>query len=335
MRFQKLVWLTLCLALSQGLAAQVSVRAVALEEVLVDLVRRAPADVRPLNDATISAEVAAVVSVVHADVGEQVTEGELLLQLDPIDYELNLRQAEATLASAQARKLQADAKLKRAQELIENQYMSADELLERETDVVVGATEIQAGEVAVASARRSLEKCRIVAPFNGVVVERMAQVGAYVGKGNTLLRLTQLDDFELDAEIPADIAGSLPVANETWFESRGQRWPLELLRLSPVIETGRRTRRARFSFSEDAPAVGRSGEVVWHVERGLLPANLVSRRNDQLGVFLLEDGLAVFRPLPQAQEGRPVAVNGLVPQVQIITLGRDRLQDGDSVIVTP
>ena len=81
------------------------------------------------------------------------------------------------------------------------------------------------------------------------------------------------------------------MANETWFESRGQRWPLELLRLSPVIESGRRTRRARFSFSEDAPAVGRSGEVVWHVERGLLPANLVSRRNDQLGVFLLEDGL--------------------------------------------
>ena len=64
--------------------------------------------------------------------------------LIPTDYQLNLKQAEANLASSQARLSQAKAKLKRAQTLGDNQYISADELLERETDVMVFQAQIQA-----------------------------------------------------------------------------------------------------------------------------------------------------------------------------------------------
>jgi RND family efflux transporter MFP subunit len=256
-----------------------------------------------------------------------------MLQLDATDYQLNLRQVEANLASSLAQKSEADAKLQRARELGEKQYASADELLERETRVMVVAAQIQANEVAVSVARRNLEKCSVTAPFAGVVAERMAQVGSYVTNGNPLLRLTQLDRFELDAEIPAKLADSLHGAKALYFESRGQRWPVELLRLSPAIEKATRSRRARFGFVDEAPTVGRSGEVVWHVEQGLLPANLVIRRNGELGVFVLRAGKAVFTPLPGAQEGRPVAVE-LPNGTEVIVRGRDRLQDGDAVTVS-
>ena len=313
--------------------AQVPVQVQSVDEILVDLERRAPADVQPLNDALMAAEVAAVVAAVHADVGQQVEPGQILLQLEATDYQLNLQQAQANLASSLAQKAEADAKLKRARELGENQYVSADELLERETRVMVVTALIQANEVAVAVARRNLEKCRVTAPFAGVVAERMAQVGSFVTNGSPLLRLTQMDRFELDAEIPADLADSLYSAQSLYFESRGQRWPVELLRLSPAIEKARRSRRARFSFVQEAPTVGRSGELVWHVEQGLLPANLITRRNGQLGVFLHQAGLAVFKPLPGAQEGRPLAAE-FPGGTQVIVRGRDRLQDGDAVTVS-
>lgn len=311
---------------------QVPVQVQTLAETLVDLERRAPADVRPLNDAQMAAEVAAVVAAVHADVGQQVQPGDLLLHLDATDYELNLRQAEANLDSSRAQKAQADARLTRARELSQNQYVSADELLERETDVMVKAAQIRANEVAVSVARRNLEKTRVTAPFAGVVAERNAQVGSFVTNGTPLLRLTQVDRFELDAEIPAAVADSLQGSDDMYFLSRGQRWPVDLLRLSPAIEKERRSRRARFAFTGEAPTVGRSGELVWHVERGLLPSNLVSRRDGELGVFLHAEGKAVFRPLPGAQEGRPVAVD-LPQDTEIIVRGRDRLQDGDAVTV--
>ena len=332
MRFN---WIILiCLLMPASLLAQtaINVRTENLRDVLVDFERRAPAEVLALNDSTIAAEVSSVVLSVHADVGRAVKKGDLLLELNPIDYQLNLKQAEANLASSKARLSQANAKLKRAQTLGDNQYISADELLERETDVMVSNAQIQANEVAVSIARRNLDKCTLTAPFDGVIRQRMAQVGNFVRNGDPLIAVTQVDQFELDAEIPDGQAEEIRNADFIRFESRGKSWPLELLRLSPVINSQGRTRQARFAFTDDAPAVGRSGELVWRVGEGMLPSNLISRRNGVLGVFVLGSDKARFELLPGAQEGRPALVD-LPPSTRVITLGRERLQDGASVIV--
>jgi RND family efflux transporter MFP subunit len=312
--------------------AQITVSVDLMGDVLVDLERKAPADVKALNDAQLSAEVAAVVAKVHADVGQRVEAGDVLVELDARDYQLSLSQAQANLASSQAEKASADAKLARAQDLVKDPYLSDDALLDRHTEAAVRNAQIQANEVAVAIARRNLDKCKILAPFDGVVVERTAQIGSYVAHGSPLIRVTQIDQFELDAEIPSDVANSLLDSDEIRFVSRGQSWPLELLRLSPIVEPQRRSQRARFAFTGEAPAVGRSGEVFWHIDKGMLPSSLVSRRNGRLGVFVHEQGKAVFIPIAGAQEGRPVTVD-LPANTEVITVGRDRLQDGVPVNV--
>ena len=332
MRFIRIILIGFLLPASLWAQAPVSVRTEALGDVLVDFERRAPAEVSALNASTIAAEVSAVVLSIHADVGQAVRKGDLLLELDSLDYQLNLKQAEASLASSRARLSQAEIRLKRARTLGENQYISADELLERETDVMVFNAQIQADEVNVSMARRNLEKCSLFAPFDGVVGKRMAQVGNFVRHGDPLIAVTQVDRFELNVEIPDAQADEITAADALRFESRGQSWPVELLRLSPVINSQGRTRQARFAFSGDAPAVGRSGELVWKVGNGMLPSSLVSRRDGVLGVFLLESGKARFEPLPDAQEGRPASI-GLPASMRVITLGRERLQDGVPVTV--
>jgi len=332
MRFIWIILICLCMPVSAWAQAGISVRTQPLSEVLVEFERRAPAEVRALNDSSISAEVSAIVLSVHADVGQIVAKGDLLLELNPTDYQLNLKQARANLASSQARLSQAKAKLNRARTLGDNQYISADELLERETDVMVFNAQIQANEVAVSIAQRNLDKCSLTAPFDGVVGKRMAQVGSFVRNGDPLIAVTQVDQFELNAEIPDSQADEVRNTGLIRFESRGQAWPVELLRLSPVIESQGRTRQARFSFVAEAPSIGRSGELAWRVGAGMLPANLISRRNGILGVFLLDSGKARFASLPGAQEGRPAKVD-LPASSLVITMGRERLQDGASVSV--
>ena len=81
--------------------AQTSVRVDDVNKVLVNLERRAPADVRPLNDAQISSEVAGIIKAIHADVGQHVSTGDLLVELDDRDYVLNLNQAQTTLNSSE------------------------------------------------------------------------------------------------------------------------------------------------------------------------------------------------------------------------------------------
>ena len=126
MRFIWIILICLSMPVSAWAQAGISVRAQPLSEVLVDFERRAPAEVRALNDSSISAEVSAVVLSVHADVGQSVAKGDLLLELNPTDYQLNLKQARANLASSQARLSQAKAKLNRAKTLGDKQYISAD-----------------------------------------------------------------------------------------------------------------------------------------------------------------------------------------------------------------
>jgi len=332
MRFIWIILISVLMPSSLWAQSAVNVRAQVLSEVLVDFERRAPAEVQALNDSTIAAEVSAVVLSIHADVGQAVKKGDLLLELNPADYQLNLKQAEANLTSSRARLSQANAKLTRAKTLGDKQYVSADELLERQTDVMVYGAQIQANEVAISIARRNLGKCSLAAPFDGVVGKRMAQVGNFVRNGDPLIAVTQIDQFELDVEIPDGQADAIRNADMIRFESRGQSWPVGLLRLSPVIDSQRRTRQARFAFGKNAPAVGRSGELVWRVGDGMLPSNLISRRAGVLGVFLLDSGKARFVALPGAQEGRPAHVE-LSTSSLVITLGRERLQDGMAVSV--
>ena len=309
---------------------QVRVEVAPLSDVVVPREHRVPAEVLPLNDSLLSAEVNAVVREIGADVGARVAAGDLLIALEETDFELQLRAAEASLAAARSRLAEAEAKRDRAARLGDSQYVSEDELLTRETAVAVSQADIRNAEARVAIARRDLEKCRIVAPFDGVVQERRAQVGAYVTVGSPLLRLVQTDRLELAAEIPVGLGAGLAEAANAEFHSQGARWPVRLSRLSEVVATERRARLARFEFTGAAPAPGRSGQVVWASARGQLPARLVSRRDGVLGVFLFRDGRAVFTALPQAEEGRPVSVELPVDSL-IIMQGQDRLQDGDAV----
>lgn len=310
--------------------AQTRVEIAPLADIVVAREHRVPAEALPLNDSLLSAEVNAVVQEIAADVGARVSAGDLLIALEETDFALQLQAAEASLAAARSRLAEAEAKRDRAARLGDSQYVSEDELLTRETTVAVSLADIRNAEARVAIARRNLEKCRIIAPFDGVVQERPAQVGAYVTVGSPLLRLVQTDRLELAAEIPTSLSATLDEGAEAIFETQDGQWPVRLARLSDVVATDRRARRARFVFTADAPAPGRSGLVIWSSAQGQLPARMLSRRDGMLGVFLYRDGRAEFTPLPRAEEGRPVAVD-LPVESLVIVQGQDRLQDGDPV----
>ena len=107
---------------------------------------------------------------------------------------------------------------------------------------------------------------------------------------------------------------------------------VRLLRLSGVIDPATRVQRARLAFVFDPMPSGSTGTLQWLGARGQLPAGLVVRRGDAFGIFVADGDTARFVALPNAQEGRPVAV-GLADETLLVTAGADRLQDGDRLLV--
>ena len=307
-----------------------------LSEVLIERRLTANAEVMALNNSPLSSELTAVVEKINVDLGDAVKQGDVLIELDPVDYELQLSQTQSNLQAAKARLVQAQLRLDRANELKQNQYISTDDLLARETELAVQKAETQSLQVAVKSAQRQLEKTNIKAPFTGIVTQRSAQVGQLLTPGSLVLNLTQTVDQEIHAQIPSQLAATLNQAIETpnsiTFESGQFSVIVELLQLSAVINKQTAVQLARFKVIGQQPLIGQTGQLVWLLSDSLLSADMVVKRQGKLGVFIAENNTAKFQSLSQAQEGRPVVIDKNL-NWQIIVGGRDRLQDGDAITV--
>jgi RND family efflux transporter MFP subunit len=318
--------------IAQAAADSVSVRP--FREVALPDTGAAPASVIAPNDSQIAAEVTARVARIHTEVGGRVEAGDPLLELDATDYRLALAQVEAQVSAAQARVALAGQRLQQALALRKKQFVSDDAVLELQTGVQAAQADLAVAQAQRAVAVRTVEKCRIVAPFAGVVLERQAQVGALATPGTPLLRLVDLAPPEIEARIPAAQADELPQARELFFDNQSLRYPVRLLRLSPVVEKAARTRLARLAFTEanqTAPA-GSSGLLRWESNTALLPAEWLVKRGQALGAFVVEKGRARFIPAPGAQEGRPFALS-LPPETWVVTRGQQGLTDDQPVTV--
>lgn len=293
---------------------------------------RAPATVLSANRAVVTSEVTALIETVLADVGASVKKGATLIRLDNDNASLALAQARANLDALDAQIDQAQWRLTQAEDLLGKNFISDDELVGRKTDVAVLQANRQSQVVAVKIAELTLARTRIRAPFDATVVQRQAQVGNFAQPGTQLLTLVQADQREVDAEIDPRYANGLPTVVDVRFASLGQDFPIKLLRLSDVVETNSRKLRARFEFTESVAPIGSSGEIVWTNVSGVVPVSLIVQRGSAFGVFAARDGKAKFVQIPDAQEGRPAAVN-LPDDTLIVSRGHVRLQDGDELLI--
>jgi len=316
-----------------ALAQAVPVAVERLGDLRMERELRASATVLSANRAIVTSEVTALIEAVLADVGASVKKGATLIRLDNDNASLTLAQARANLDALDAQIEQARWRLTQAEDLLDKNFISDDELVGRRTDVAVLKANRQSQVVAVKMAELTFARTRIRAPFDATVVQRQAQVGNFAQPGTQLLTLVQTDQREVDAEIDPRYATGLDTVTDLRFLSLGQQFPIKLMRLSDVIETDTRKLRARFSFVDAAAPIGSSGEITWKEISGVVPVTLIVQRGSAFGIFAARNGKAAFIEIPGAQEGRPAAVS-LSDDTLIVSRGHVRLQDGDDLLIT-
>ncbi|MBU0604300.1 MAG: efflux RND transporter periplasmic adaptor subunit [Gammaproteobacteria bacterium] len=315
-----------------------AVRFVRFSGVALQPQRDAPAQAVALNRTDLAAEISARVASTHAEPGERVKKGQVLVRLDQRDYQLALERAQAQLLAAQARLAQADAQLRRNRALQEQNFVSPEALTQKETDVAVVRADVAVARNAVDQARHNLDKCVLRAPYDAVVRTRSASAGSLAAAGTLLMTLEDASRVEVSARVaPRDLA-SLRAARDVAFVSPAGRSAVSVNRVSPLIDKASRTQEVRATFTAERAPAGAEGRLAWSDPAPHVPAELLVRRAGDgastLGVFVLRDGVARFVALPGAQEGRP-APAGLPPDARIATDGRNSLRDGQKITATP
>jgi RND family efflux transporter MFP subunit len=115
--------------------------------------------------------------------GAEVKKGDLLFQIDKEDFEIQLQIAQATQAQQEALLAQADADLKRKQDLVKTSAVSVAQLDESRAKRDSTLAALQQAKGQVAQAQRNLDYTTIVAPFDGTMSARLVDPGAMVGAG--------------------------------------------------------------------------------------------------------------------------------------------------------
>lgn len=200
------------------------VRVITANPTNVQLVVRSQGNVQPRTRIILSPEISGIVAEVSPALvpGGFFEEGDVLVRIQPKDYELMATQAVAQVIAANARLVreQAEAEVAKAEweELGGGRTPSA--LTLRAPQLAEAQAALASAEATLEQARRELEKTTLRAPFAGRVSSEDIDVGQFVNRGAPLAVLQSVETAEVRLPIPPDEAGyaNLPIP---WREGMG------------------------------------------------------------------------------------------------------------------
>jgi HlyD family secretion protein len=128
----------------------------------------------------VGTQVSGQVSAIHADFNDHVTKGQLLAQIDPTLQQQVVRDAQAQLGKAQAQLDQAQQEFDRNSPLAKQRFISASEFGTYQVNLSAAQADLKSAQVTLDKAKQNLSYTNILAPINGVVVERDVDVGQTV-----------------------------------------------------------------------------------------------------------------------------------------------------------
>jgi RND family efflux transporter MFP subunit len=175
--------------------------------------------VRPRTETALVSEVAGkVVSVSPKFIaGGFFRQGEVLLEIDPSDYEAALQRALANLASREARLADEVARSEQALKDWRNLGRQGEpsDLVLRKPQLADARANVLAAEADVQKARRDLERTRISVPYDGLVREKLADIGQYVAPGTRLGVTFAIDTAEVRLPLSATDMAYLDLPSAT------------------------------------------------------------------------------------------------------------------------
>jgi HlyD family secretion protein len=308
--------------------------------------------------ATIGPEISNRIEKILVDQGDSVSAGDLLVILDDDELQQQVAIAQASLEAEDAaiERLKSDKKrtvavfdqaqrsYNRISKLIKKGTVSADEVDKATESLAVSTADVSRAEAAITEARKELvtaEKTleyhrarltdtKIKAPFDGLIVKRSRATGDVVVPGSSILTLISIKDLWISAWIDETEMAKLTNDQKARVVFRSES---EISYPGKVIRLGKEVDRETREFIVDVKvlklatnwAVGQRAEVFIEVahkkEVTLLPAELVMTRESETGVFIMEGGVASWRPIKIGLHSRDSAevISGLEPEDVVVS----------------
>ena len=288
--------------------------------------------------------------------GDRVKKGQVIARLDDSDVMATLRRARENLRVAEADLDEARKNYERMRAVIEKRAVSQADYDAAEARYKRVVFTIEAAKYAVREAEVAVENTRIIAPFDGTVLKKNADVGEIVaplaGAASSkaaVVTIADMASLEVDADVSeANITRVAAEQNcEITLDAYPQhRYPGYVSNIVPTADRAKATIMVKIKFKEyDQRVLPEMGAKVTFLAPGTradamtvkplltVPAAAVAARDGRAVVFQIKENRAVEMPVTTGRRIRNAIeiTGGLKEGDRVISKADDRIKNGTKV----
>ena len=312
--------------------------------------------------AVVSAKIQGRLSDLRVEEGSVVRQGEVIARLESIDYEAGVNRAQAAVQRADADLAEYVRQLKLAEDLTAQKIVAVDQRDAAASRVRIAEAQVAQAKADLAYSEAQLQNTYIRAPFSGVVVKKMAEIGgerrAHPAGGEHLHLLgrhrgaRRPRTLEVEADVAeanvAKVANGQP-AEVTVEAIPDRRYKAVLRQVIPTADRTKATVQVKVTIlDKDKDLKPEMSAKVTFLEPDkkeatpasaapvvLVPRESVVTRDGKPTVFLVREGKAQARALVLGTErqGQVIVKEGLSGGETLVLRPKDDLKDGATVKV--
>ncbi len=305
---------------------------------------------------TVAAQISGAVKKIHIRVGDRVKQRQTVVTISDRStrlrkqlLEVQRKEVEARIAVVEAQLELAKQEVNRLSVLTSSAAVSQSQIDDAIQQQNIAAARVLEAKAALNSADAQislidleLDYTRVIAPYDGTVIEKFTEIGSYLQQGQPVIRLVADGDLELEADVPVDHLEGLAIGRmaQITFDD-GSQHQASVRAIVPEENPRTRTRRVRFSLdlTDNAPALAVDQGVTVLIPAGAereissVHKDAVIHGGQGSIVYVVEEGFAKLRPvqLGSSVGNRLEVLQGLAEGDLVVIRGNERLRPNQPV----
>lgn len=317
----------------RGAAAQVLAASDVAEVQLgpIEMAIAIQGDLKPLEEIAVRARVEGNVEQVMVREGDRVARGALMARFESSNQESVRKSAEADVVSAKADVENARWNAEQSAELFKAGAIPERDARAAQQALAAAEARLAAAEARVRASTQDEQDTRVVAPTTGVVSARNVEVGEHVTRGATVFTVVRNDVLELQASVPARMAGDVRASQPVRFSAGGRELTGRVARISPTINPANRSLTVYLQVPNPGGALKgntyATGRIVARTipDAMIVPTSAIRYAQQQGQPF-------VYRIVNETVEFQPVQL-GIIDEATGVVQVTEGLAAGDRIIV--
>jgi HlyD family secretion protein len=182
----------------------------------------ATGQLNPVKNVTVGSQISGIIQNLFVDFNSQVTQGQVIAQLDPATYKANVASAQGDVENAKANLELARVDFRRAEALNKAQLIATSDYDKAVATLHQAEAQVTMKEATLQRAQVDLSRCTIYAPVDGIVISRAVDVGQTVAASLSAPELfviaNDLTKMQIDANVAESDVGGVDVGQDVEFK---------------------------------------------------------------------------------------------------------------------